>query len=149
MPEADVSPEFQAAVVEEWRALTKRIQEQRERADRLRALADQVHEQTRQDEALLAELEGLVGIAPQLRLETLDAELRGKRLQEVAIELLEAEVGRGEPIHYREWFERLQARGHRISGRDPLANFLAQISRADGVERVGSRTGVYKLRNAV
>jgi hypothetical protein len=62
--------------------------------------------------------------------------------------MLEAELGRGEPIHYREWFDRLRARGHRVSGRDPLANFLPQISRADGVERVGSRTGVYKLRNA-
>ena len=84
MPEADVSPDFQAAIVEEWRAVVQRIQDQRERADRLRALADQVNEQTRQDEALLAELEGLIGVAPQLRLETLDAELRGRRLQEVA-----------------------------------------------------------------
>jgi hypothetical protein len=141
-----VSEELATALAEEWRALNQRIENQRERADRLRELADQFYEQARRDAVLLAELEGLVGLAPQLRLESLDEELRGRRLQEVAVEILEAEVGRGEPIHYRDWFERLRGRGHRISGRNPLANFLAQVSRAPDVERVGSRTGVYRLR---
>jgi hypothetical protein len=149
MPERpEVSAELESALTEEWRALTARVEEQRERADRLRALADQVEEQARRDELLLAELKGLAGIAPQLRVETLDQELRGRRLREVAIEILEADLGRGEPIHYKEWFQRLRGRGHRISGRDPLANFLAQISRDPDIERVGSRTGLYQLRAA-
>ncbi|MGH2974092.1 MAG: hypothetical protein ACRDLL_04390 [Solirubrobacterales bacterium] len=144
----EVSAALGTALAEEWRALTSRVEEQRERADRLRALADQVEEQARRDAVLLAELQGLAGIAPQLRIETLDEELRGRRLREVAIEILEADVGRGEPIHYKEWFQRLRDRGHRVSGRDPLANFLAQISRDPDIERVGSRTGLYRLRAA-
>jgi hypothetical protein len=149
MPEGlEVSVELETALTEEWRALTARVVEQRERADRLRGLADQVEEQARRDELLLAELKGLAGVAPQLRIETLDHELRGRRLREVAIEILEADVGRGEPIHYKEWFQRLRDRGHRISGRDPLANFLAQIGRDPDIERVGSRTGLYRLRAA-
>jgi hypothetical protein len=141
-----VSAELATALAEEWRALKRRIEDQLERADRLRELADQFYEQARRDEVLLTELEGLVGLAPQLRIEALDEELRGQRLREVAVEILEADVGRGEPIHYRDWFERLRGRGHRVSGRDPLANFLAQVSRAPDVERVGSRTGMYRLR---
>ena len=149
MPEgAEVSTEFESALTEEWRALTARVEEQRERADRLRSLADQVEEQARRDEQLLVELKGLAGVAPQLRIESLDNELRGRRLCEVAIEILEAEVGRETPVHYREWFERLRERGHRVRGRDPLANFLAQISRDPQIEHVGSRTGLYQLRAA-
>lgn len=144
----EVSVELETALTEEWRALTARVVEQRERADRLRVLAEQVEEQARRDELLLAELKGLAGIAPQLRIEALDHELRGRRLREVAIEILEADVGRGEPIHYKEWFQRLRDRGHRVSGRDPLANFLAQIGRDPDIERVGSRTGLYRLRAA-
>lgn len=149
MPEgAELSADLESALTEEWRTLAARVEEQRERADRLRALADQVEDQVRRDEALLAELRGLAGVAPQLRIESLNYELRGRRLREVAIEILEAEQGRGEPIHYKEWFERLRARGHRVPGRDPVANFLAQISRDPEIERVGSRTGLYQLRPA-
>ncbi len=148
LEELEASGDLEAVLTEEWRALAARVDEQRDRADRLRALAEQVDEQARRDEGLLAELKGLTGIAPQLRIETLDRELRGRRLREVAIEILEADVGRGEPIHYKEWFQRLRDRGHRVSGRDPVANFLAQISRDPEIERVGSRTGLYQLRAA-
>lgn len=141
-----VSEELANALAEEWHALKRRIEDQLERAERLHELADHLYEQARRDGVLLAELEGLVGLAPQLRLEALDEELRGRRLQEVAVAILEADVGRGAPIHYRDWFERLRKRGHRVSGRDPLANFLSQVSRAPDVERVGSRTGMYRLR---
>ena len=95
--ERELSKELETALAAEWRSLTQRIEDQRERADRLRALADQVQEQAHRDELLLAELEGLVGLAPELRLETLNQELRGRRLQEVAIEILRSDVDLGRP----------------------------------------------------
>ena len=146
--EQELSKDLEGALAQEWRALTARIEDQRERADRLRALADQLQEQARRDELLLEELKGLAGRAPQLHLESLNQELRGRRLQEVAVEIFRADVGAGEAIHYRDWFDRLRQHGHRVSGKDPLANFLAQVSRAPEIERVGSRTGLYRLRDA-
>ena len=38
--------------------------------------------------------------------------------------------------------------GFRVSGRDPLATFLTQITRIDNVESVGRRSGLYRLRIA-
>lgn len=125
-----------------------RIGDQRERADRLRTLVEAVEAQVARDENLLAELAGLLGVAPQLRLESLDPRLRGQRLQEVAIDLLRTRDDPLEPVHYREWYELLVAAGHRIAGKDPLATFLAQINRATPVERIGNRSGLYRLRAA-
>jgi hypothetical protein len=36
--------------------------------------------------------------------------------------------------------------GHDVGGKDPLATFLAQVNRADGVESLGRRSGLYQLR---
>ena len=132
-------------VLEEWRELRARVERQRDRADRMRALADQLQHRAAEGERLLEEMESLLGVSAQLALETLTEELRGRRLLEVATRLLAAELEPGEAIHYRDWYERLCQRGHRVSGRDPLANFLAHISKAPEVEGVGSRTGLYRL----
>jgi hypothetical protein len=94
---------------------------------------------------LLSEIEELMDLRPQLRLERLDRQLRGRRLQEVAVEILRSRAADHRPVHYREWFAYLRAEGYEVAGRDPLATFLTQISRADGVERVGARRGLYRL----
>jgi hypothetical protein len=130
---------------QEYRALVAQVVEQRERADRLRLLADQVDENAVRDEHLLGELASLLGKDPQLRLEDLDARLRGQRLREVAVEVLRREVGPGHPIHYKQWYGLLTAAGYRVAGRDPVATFLAQVHRAGEVERIGNRTGRYQL----
>jgi hypothetical protein len=54
----------------------------------------------------------------------------------------------GDPVHYRAWFEALVESGYRISGRDPLATFLTQVTRIDRVQSVGRRSGLYRLRAA-
>jgi hypothetical protein len=36
-------------------------------------------------------------------------------------------------VHYRDWYTLLCAAGFRARGQDPLANFLAQISRSTDV----------------
>jgi hypothetical protein len=57
----------------------RRIHEQHERADRLRQLVEALDEQTARDEHMLSELQGVLGLAPQLRIEELSSgyEVRG------------------------------------------------------------------------
>jgi hypothetical protein len=130
----------------EFEMLARRVLQQREQADRLRLLAEQLEEQTTRDEHLLEELSAVLGLSAQMRIEDLSARLRGRRLQEVATEVLRSRWGADREIHYRDWFRLVQDEGHKVGGKDPLATFLAQVHRAPAVERLGSRTGLYRLR---
>jgi hypothetical protein len=136
------------ALKEEHEALVRRIVDLRDRADRLRGMAEQAERTAEQEECYLREIEGLLGIAPQLQLESLNQRLRGQRLQDVAVEILSRDRDQGASIHYREWYELLRAAGYQVAGKDPVANFLAHVTRAPGVERVAPRTGLYRLRAA-
>lgn len=136
------------ALLGEAVALKRRIEAQVEQAERLRLLADRIDEQTQRDRALLQQLESALGRSIQLSIDDLDGRLRGQRLLDVAITLLEEQMGRGQEIHYRDWFQLLQSHGYRVGGKDPLGTFLAQINRAETVESVGKRTGRYRLRAA-
>lgn len=135
-------------VAREYLALKVRLREARERADRLRRLADHVERQVAQDEHILHELEGALGMRAQLQIEHLDRTLSGKRVAEVAVAVLKRERGPGQAVHYREWFALLQAAGFRVAGQDPLASFLAQVSRFPDVEAIGDRSGKYRLKAA-
>jgi hypothetical protein len=97
---------------------------------------------------MLHELEGTLGLATQLQIEQLDRELGGKRLQEIAVAVLEREIRPGQAVHYRDWYALLCAAGYCARGKDPLASFLAQINRAEQVEPIGGRSGRYRLRAA-
>ncbi len=68
--------------------------------------------------------------------------LRGPAIREVAVRLL-LDRG-GEALHYRDWYALLEASGHAIAGKDPLAVFLTQLGRSPAVRR-GSGAGVYEL----
>jgi hypothetical protein len=129
----------------EYELLLVRVTQQREQADRLRALAEQLEERTAADEHLLEELAGALGLASQLRIEDLSPRLRGQRLQEVALQVLETHWGTQREIHYRQWFDLVQAQGYRVGGKDPVATFLSQVHRAPGVVSVGRRSGRYQL----
>lgn len=134
---------------QEYALLAERVAQQREQVERLRALTDQIAERTAADEHLLTEMSAALGLAAQLRIDELSPRLRGQRLQEVALQVLQAERGLGQEIHYRDWFELVERRGHRVGGKDPLATFLAQVHRAPGVEARGRRSGRYQLRHGV
>ena len=125
--------------------MAARVVEQRDRAERVRALADRLEENAARDEHLLGELAAILGRDAQLRLGDLDPRLRGQHLREVALEILRREVGPGAPIHYKEWYGLLLAAGHKVGGRDPVATFLAQVHRCEDVENVGRRTGRFRL----
>ncbi len=140
------SSETQTDPVEaEYANLLSQVVGQRERADQLRMLADRLEDNASRDEHLLGELAALLGRDAQLRLEDLDPRLKGQRLREVAVEILSREVGPGRPIHYKQWYGLLNAAGHKVGGRDPLATFLAQVHRAPNVKSVGRRSGRFQL----
>lgn len=134
--------------MQEYRALQARVELDRERAERLRELADQAEAQVAGEETLLRDLAGVLGLSAQTSLDELDGRLRGHRLREVAVQVLRDQHQTGEPIHYRTWFELVRQQGHAVAGKDPLATFLAQVSRAQDVEQVGRRSGLYLLRAA-
>jgi hypothetical protein len=136
------------AIAQEYVSLKKRTIEARQRADRLRALAEHLEEKASEDEHTLGQLEGVLGLSAQLQIEQLDRELGGKRLQEIAVDVLAREIQPGQAVHYRDWYALLCAAGYRARGKDPLASFLAQINRAERIEPVGGRSGRYRLRAA-
>lgn len=136
------------ALLSEAVALARRIEAQAEQAERLRLLADRIDDQTQRERSLLEQLEGALGRSVQLSIDDLDGRLRGQRLLDVAIELLEDQMGRGQEIHYRDWFQLLLDHGYRVGGKDPLGTFLAQINRADVIESAGKRSGRYRLKAA-
>lgn len=136
------------ALLGEAVALARRIEAQAEQAERLRLLADRIDDQTQRERSLLEQLEAALGRSVQLSIDDIDGRLRGQRLLDVAIKVLDEQVGRGHEVHYRDWFQLLQNHGYRVGGKDPLGTFLAQINRAEAVEKVGNRTGRYRLRAA-
>ncbi len=128
----------------ERRALIERVASLERRVETHRSLLDQLEAELGAERRLLCEIEELTERRPQLRLERLDRELRGQRLREVAVEVLRRR-GRDDAIHYRDWFTLVRAEGWEIRGRDPVNTFLTEVGRATNVERVGRRTGMYRL----
>lgn len=137
--------ELTEAAIAEYRVVRGRVIDQRGQVQRLRGLVERLEEQLMRDERFLEELANICGLSDQLRIEELDPVLRGERLRDVALAVLHEEVGPGREIHYRDWFALVQRAGHQIGGRDPLATFLAQVNRAEGVVSIGRRSGLYRL----
>jgi hypothetical protein len=145
---AEVSVELERALAEQYEELSRRVREHRQRAEVLQRLAEQAGAHADADERLLNELAGTLGLACQLRIEQLDRRLRGQRLQEIAVEILASRLNPGETIHYRQWFDWVEARGFKVVGKDPLATFLGQITRSPRVVSAGRRSGLYRLCDA-
>lgn len=120
----------------------------RGQAERLHGVVAELDRDVAETGRLLRHIDEMLGLAPQLSLEALHGELRGRRLREIAVELLRQKKGVGAVVHYRDWYELVLEAGLRVAGKDPLATFLTQIARAPGVESVRPRSGLYKLRSA-
>jgi hypothetical protein len=142
---APLSPELRAAAEREREVARDRVEGLVAQAERLRWLADAAESDLAAAARLLGQLDEILGFAPQLSISEVDEMLRGQRLREVAIQVLKRRRGEGATVHYREWFELLVADGHRVAGKDPVATFLTQLSRAPEVEPIGRRTGMYRL----
>lgn len=148
MAAADHDVPLTDALRREYRSLEARVAQGRERADRLRELAERAQAQVLGDEKLLRDLAGVLGLSAQTCMDDIDDRLRGQRLREVAIQVLRDRHESGTPIHYRAWFDLVRDQGYAVAGKDPLATFLAQVSRADEIQPVGRRSGLYLLRAA-
>lgn len=144
----ELSPGTRENLDAQRRGLLESISRVRDGAVHFRCLADQLEEEALDLERLVQNIEAVLGVAPQMELADEDDGLRGKRLRDVAVAILEREFGPGHIVHYRDWLGVLEAEGHRVGGKDPVATFLLQIGKAENVERVGHRTGRYRLIDA-
>lgn len=142
------SSAFVEAAKAERDLLADRLADARERVEHFESLAAQAVEEVRALTDSIRSIEEVAGLAPQLAICELSEELRGERLREVALEVLERLASSGDAVHYRAWFDALVEAGYRVSGRDPVAVFLTQVTRIDRVEPVGKRSGLYRLRVA-
>jgi DNA-binding Lrp family transcriptional regulator len=148
MSEPAIATDLDRDLEAEYREVAKGISEQRERAERLQRLADRAREQADRGEQSLRELAELLGIEPQMCLESLDERLSGHRLREIAVQVLAEHHGPGQPVHYKDWYALLRDAGYAVGGQDPLRNFLTSVSKAPEIEAVGRRTGLYLLKPA-
>jgi hypothetical protein len=126
-------------------ALVERIDQLQLRLELHRSVCERLSEQLASEKRLLREIDELQDRRPQLRLERLDRELKGRRLQEVAVEVLRRRAGADAVVHYREWFSMMQAEGFEIGGRNPVNTSLTNVNRSPSVQRVGERSGLYRL----
>jgi hypothetical protein len=143
-----VSSDFLEAARVERDLLATRLAEVHGRVEHFETLAAEAREEAKSLADSIRAIEEVTGLAPQLAMCEISEQLRGERLREVALEVLQRLSASGDPVHYRIWFEALVQAGFRVSGRDPLASFLTQITRIDKVESVGRRSGLYRLRVA-
>jgi len=142
------SGDFLAAATAERARLLTRLEHAQERLAHLETLAAQARNAADELAESIRAIEEVAGLAPQMALSEISEQLRGERLREVALEVLHRLSACGDPVHYRAWFDALAESGYQVSGRDPLATFLTQITRIDEVESVGRRSGLYRLRVA-
>lgn len=133
------------ALLAERQGLLGRIEQTREQIEGMRKIVEELERRLGQDEHVLREIDEVLGREPQLRLDDAHVRLRGKRLEDVALEVLTEERGANAEVHYREWFELLRQRGLLVAGKEPVNTFLAQINRSGAVERIGRRSGRYRL----
>ena len=143
-----LSEHVKQVVEEEREVVAARLEALRAQSTRLHELVERVDADVEEAARMLRGMDEMLGRSPQLSLEALHGELRGKRLREIAVELLREERGDGAVVHYREWYDLLLEAGVRVAGRDPLATFLTQIARAPDVVSVRPRSGLYRLSPA-
>jgi len=145
---SSLSDQLRDAAAAERAVVSDRVAELRDQARRMHELAAAVDDDLAASLRLLRQLDEMLGVAPQLSMTESDEALRGQRLRDVAIQILKNHKGEAVAVHYREWYELVVHQGHRVGGKDPVATFLTQVSRAPEIEPVGRRSGLYRLRVA-
>ena len=147
-PLPPLSDSFTASALAEREQLLGRYEECRERHERHLERANEAALEAECYLKTIRELGEILGIEDQLSITALTEELRGERLREVAAEIVFRHFKAGEQFHYRQWLELVVAEGHRVGGKNQAATFLTQVARVNGVERVGRRTGLYRISDA-
>src|SRR5688572_23317426 len=119
-------------LVRERQRLIGRLEQESEQLETLQQVVETLSGQIKRDQDLLRQIDSALGKAPQMELEHANLRLRGRALEEIAVELLRRKRG-GDEVHYRDWFELLRTEGHLVAGKNPLDNFLAQINRSEAI----------------
>lgn len=145
MPTVSLSEHVRDSVEREREVVASRLAALQAQSRRLHDLLAAVDADVDGTARLLRSIDEMLGLAPQLSIDSMHRELRGRKLQEIAVELLRQKRAPGTVIHYKEWFELLIDAGLCVAGKDPLATFLTQIARAPAVESVRPRSGLYRL----
>jgi hypothetical protein len=140
-----LSNEFKASAGAEREKLLERYEEARTRSKHHAQLADDAAREAERYAKTIRELGEILGIEDQLSIVDLSDQLRGERLREIAAEVLWRHHRAGDIVHYKQWFELVVADGYRIGGKNPAATFLTQVARVESVERIGRRSGLYRL----
>jgi hypothetical protein len=143
-----LSDAFRASAMAERQELIDRYREARARADELEAAATEAAAEAERYAQSAREIGELLGLENQLSLVEFGRELRGQRLREVAIDVLQRHFKAGDRVHYRQWLELVTSEGHRVGGKNVNATFLTQVARIGLVQPVGRRTGLYEVRAA-
>jgi len=143
-----ISDRAEKVLREERECVAARVAALQQKSEDLHKRSRTVDAELREAASSLKQLDEVLGISAQSSIDDLTVELRGRRLREVAIEILARSKGAGVPIHYKEWFELLMDQGLVVGGKDPRATFLTQISTAPEVESVRPRSGLYRLKDA-
>jgi hypothetical protein len=124
--------------------------------DRLLARRDALRADLERIEAALVEVDERVALLARLAPPGAEPEpvrapaaasgtpLRGTAIRETAVRVLARSPHAGGPIHYRRWLELVEEAGYAVTGKDPAAVFLTQISRSPVIRKT-SRSGVYEL----
>jgi hypothetical protein len=144
-PDIPLSSKFRESATAERDALLERYEECRSKCERYSALLDEAAREAERYARTIRELGEILGIEDQLSIVNLSDELRGERLRDVAAQVIWRHFRAGDVVHYKQWLELVVSDGHRIGGKNPTATFLTQVARVDSVERVGKRSGLYKL----
>jgi hypothetical protein len=145
-PAPSLSDEFKTTAAAERESLLRRHEECQRRAQHHADLAAEATREAQRYARAVREIGELLGVEDQLSIATLHDQLRGERLREVAAEVLWRHFSAGDVVHYKQWYDLVIADGHLIGGKNPAATFLTQVARVETVERVGRRSGLYKLR---
>jgi hypothetical protein len=140
-----LSEAFRQTAHAEREQLIARYEECRSKHEQLREELEQVALEAERYLRTIRELGEVLEIEDQLSLTALNEELRGDRLREIAAEVLWRHHKAGDVVHYKDWLALVVAEGHRVGGKNSAATFLTQVARETTVERVGRRTGLYRL----
>ena len=150
------SKRMQAAARSERRRIEREIEKvkkQEVRYQRELARANQKRSQLHEELSAImrfADEEASTNGGPQLRVvayseaDTNDLVLKGAQIREFAVNLVVRTRYADEGIHYRTWFDLVSAQGVKLTGKDPVATFLTQISRSPVVMR-SEKPGVYLI----
>jgi hypothetical protein len=140
-----LSDQAHKTIAAERETVANRVRDLERQAKALQLLLETVQTELRSSTRMLQQMDEMLGTTAEMPIDMLSEELRGRRLREVAVNVLRQRKGAGAEIHYRDWLDLLTSSGARVGGKNPAATLLTQIANAPEIESVRPRSGLYRL----